>query len=142
MMSLHKLSAGDGYLYYTRSVAAHDSVEHGCHPLVDYYTARGESPGMWMGTGLVAFDEIHAGDTVTEEQMAALFGHGHHPDADAITPTVIAEQLAAGATVATPCPRAGIGIASPKHSGTGTPATASPATPRCPKRYGRGFAPK
>jgi conjugative relaxase-like TrwC/TraI family protein len=55
---------------------------------------------MWMGTGLVAFTGIHAGDTVTEAQMAALFGKGHHPDADAITAAVIAEQLAAGATVA------------------------------------------
>ena len=96
-MSLHKLSAGDGYLYYTRSVAAHDSTEHGSNPLADYYTARGESPGMWMGTGLVAFTGIHAGDTVTEAQMAALFGKGIHPDADTITADVIAEQLAQGA---------------------------------------------
>lgn len=97
-MSLHKLSAGDGYLYYTRSVAAHDAVDRAPDSLADYYTARGESPGMWMGTGLVAFGDIHAGDTVTEAQMAALFGMGLHPDADKITAGVVAEHLALGAS--------------------------------------------
>jgi len=54
-----------GYLYYTRSVAAHDAADRAPDSLADYYTARGESPGMWMGTGLAAFENIHAGDTVT-----------------------------------------------------------------------------
>ncbi len=30
VMSLHKLTAGDGYIYLTRQVAAGDSTERGC----------------------------------------------------------------------------------------------------------------
>ena len=44
-MTLHKLSAGTGYEYLTRQVAALDSTEKGATPLADYYSAKGESPG-------------------------------------------------------------------------------------------------
>ena len=40
-MTLHKLSAGTGYEYLTRQVAALDSTEKGAAPLADYYSTSG-----------------------------------------------------------------------------------------------------
>ena len=45
VMTLHKLTAGDGYLYLVRQVAAADSTERGRSTLADYYSAKGETPG-------------------------------------------------------------------------------------------------
>ena len=118
-MTLHKLTAGDGYLYLVRQVAAADSTERGRSTLADYYAAKGESPGHWMGRGLAALadtgarevsDEVRQhvwtveeGSTVTEAQMKALFGEGLHPNADKISkhvcgrlgvqPSIAAAQL-------------------------------------------------
>ena len=78
-MTLHKLSAGSGYEYLTRQVAAHDSTEKGRTALADYYSAKGESPGRWVGSGLVGIDGLEAGDVVTAEQMNHLFGSGCDP---------------------------------------------------------------
>jgi conjugative relaxase-like TrwC/TraI family protein len=78
-MTLHKLSAGSGYAYLTRQVAALDSTEKGATPLADYYSAKGESPGRWVGSGLVGIDGLDAGDAVAAEQMKHLFGTGSHP---------------------------------------------------------------
>jgi conjugative relaxase-like TrwC/TraI family protein len=78
-MTLHKLSAGSGYEYLTRQVAALDSTEKGATPLADYYSAKGESPGRWVGSGLVGIDGPEAGDLVTADQMKHLFGTGSHP---------------------------------------------------------------
>ncbi|WP_308207294.1 MobF family relaxase [Mycolicibacterium murale] len=99
-MSMHKLTAGDGYLYLVRQVAAADSTERGRSALADYYSAKGESPGRWTGRGLAALADTGAreisdqvrqqvwavdqGSVVTEEQMKALFGLGWHPNADKI----------------------------------------------------------
>jgi hypothetical protein len=76
-MTLHKLSAGSGYL--TRQVAALDSTEKGRTALADYYSAKGETPGQWVGSGLVGIDGLEIGDIVTAEQMKHLFGTGAHP---------------------------------------------------------------
>lgn len=118
-MTLHKLTAGDGYLYLVRQVAAADSTERGRSSLADYYSAKGESPGRWMGRGLAALSDTGArevsdavrhqvwtvedGSVVTEEQMKALFGLGLHPNAEKITehvsgrlgvqPSIAAAQL-------------------------------------------------
>jgi conjugative relaxase-like TrwC/TraI family protein len=78
-MSIHKLSAGSGYDYLTRRVAALDATEKGHVGLASYYTERGESPGAWIGSGLAGIDGLNAGDAVTAEQMRALFGAGMHP---------------------------------------------------------------
>jgi DNA primase catalytic core len=78
-MSIHKLTAGSGYDYLTRQVAALDATEKGHVPLASYYTERGESPGVWLGSGLAGIDGLQAGDPVTAEQMQALFGVGLHP---------------------------------------------------------------
>ncbi|MBB1512757.1 relaxase domain-containing protein [Tessaracoccus sp. MC1627] len=80
--SLHKLTAGSGYDYLTRQVAAQDSTEKGHASLTSYYTERGELPGRWVGTGLVAL-EMQPGSPVSEVQMRALFGAGNHPDMEA-----------------------------------------------------------
>ncbi|MFQ2879402.1 MobF family relaxase [Mycobacterium sp. MS3] len=104
-MSLHKLTAGDGYMYLIRQVAAADASERGRGSLSDYYTDKGESAGVWMGSGLAALgtpisrdtdDEnirrhwhVEHGSTVTEEQMKALFGEGLHPNADQITEYIL-----------------------------------------------------
>ena len=78
-MSLHKLTAGSGYDYLTRQVAALDASTKGHVGLASYYTARGESPGVWVGSGMEGFDGLEVGDPVTAEQMRALFGCGLHP---------------------------------------------------------------
>ena len=81
-MSLHKLTAGSGYDYLTRQVAALDATEKGHTGLASYYTERGETPGVWIGSGLDGIDGLAVGDPVTAEQMRALFGCGLHPLAE------------------------------------------------------------
>ncbi len=81
-MSMHKLTAGSGYDYLTRQVAALDSTEKGHTGLASYYAERGETPGVWIGSGLDGIDSLSAGDPVTAEQMRALFGCGLHPLAE------------------------------------------------------------
>jgi hypothetical protein len=44
-MSIHKLTAGSGYDYLTRQVAALDATEKGHTGLASYYTEQGESSG-------------------------------------------------------------------------------------------------
>lgn len=107
--TLHKLTAGDGYTYLTRQVAAADSTERGRASLADYYSAKGESPGRWVGSGLASLADtggrmiptetvaklwtVPESSPVSEAQMAALFGEGLHPNAVDITDY----QLARGA---------------------------------------------
>lgn len=78
-MSLHKLTAGTGYTYLTRQVAAHDRTGGARTPLASYYTERGETPGWWVGSGVAGIDGLAVGDEVTAPQMQALFGAGLHP---------------------------------------------------------------
>jgi conjugative relaxase-like TrwC/TraI family protein len=87
-MTVHKLTAGSGYDYLTRQVAAQDATERGHCGLASYYSAKGEAPGVWVGRGLLDIDGLAIGDQVTEEQMRSLFGSGRHP---------LAEQLRAAA---------------------------------------------
>ncbi len=89
-MTVHKLTAGDGYTYLTRQVASADEPRAPGQSLADYYTSKGNPPGMWLGGGAATLGVD--GTTVTEAQMKALFGEGCHPDRDAM--------LAAGATEA------------------------------------------
>lgn len=90
-MTIHKLTAGDGYTYLTRQVASADERRAG-QDLAGYYTATGTPPGRWTGAGAA---HLGVRGEVTETQMRALFGTGRHPDADAI----IGALTAAGATV-------------------------------------------
>jgi DNA primase catalytic core len=89
-MSLKKLSAGDGYRYLTRQVAAGDATHIGHISLGAFYAARGESPGIWAGAGLSGLEGVDPGDYVSAEQMRALFGEGRHPNADTIASAMIA----------------------------------------------------
>ena len=68
-MSLHKITAGSGYDYLTRQVAALDSTEKGDTGLASYYTQRGETPAVWVGTGMAGIYGLDAGDVVAAEQM-------------------------------------------------------------------------
>ena len=82
VMTVHKLTAGDGYTYLTRQVASADQKRTAGQSLSDYYTAQGNPPGTWMGGGAETLGV--AGTVVSEEQMRALFGEGAHPDRDAM----------------------------------------------------------
>jgi conjugative relaxase-like TrwC/TraI family protein len=78
-MTLKKLSAGSGYEYLTRQVAALDSTEKGSIPLAEYYSAKGEAPGRWIGSGLDGIGVLAINDVVNAEQMKNLFGSGCDP---------------------------------------------------------------
>jgi TrwC relaxase len=100
-MSLHKLTAGSGYDYLTRQVAALDSTEKGHTGLASYYTERGETPGVWIGSGMHGIDGLAAGDSVTAEQMRALFGCGLHPLAELQQQQLAGADLTPDATTRT-----------------------------------------
>lgn len=91
-MSLKKLAAGSGYEYLIRQVAASDSTELGGMPLADYYEAKGEAPGRWVGSGLAEVGSIDYGDIVTAEHMQHLFGEGCHP----VTGTALGRRFGKG----------------------------------------------
>lgn len=82
MMTTNVMSAGDGYRYYTESVATADVQRRPGTAVTDYYTVDGNPPGVWMGRGA---ELLGMRGEVTEAQMRALYGEGLHPDADAIT---------------------------------------------------------
>ncbi|MGW1742078.1 MobF family relaxase [Nocardia sp. NPDC001965] len=94
--TIHKVVAGNGYEYYLRNVAANDDGSRGRSSLADYYSAEGESPGRWFGTGLAALG-LTAGSEVTEDQMKSLFGLGRHPNATVMEAEVYDEQIRRGA---------------------------------------------
>jgi conjugative relaxase-like TrwC/TraI family protein len=77
-IGMQKLSAGSGYEYLTRQVAAMDATGRGHCTLSDYYSAQGESPGHWYGGGLAGVG-LGPADEVTREQMKLLFGAGLNP---------------------------------------------------------------
>jgi conjugative relaxase-like TrwC/TraI family protein len=89
MMTVHVLHASDGYTYLTRQVASGDVPRRRGEALTDYYTAGGNPPGRWIGSGRAA---MGVDGQVSEAQMRALFGAGLHPDAQAR----IAAAVAAG----------------------------------------------
>lgn len=90
-MSLHVLSAGTGYTYYTQEVASGDELTRADRELGDYYTLHGLPPGQWLGAGCKA---LGVSGNVTKEQMANLFGEGLHPNRELI----VQEKLADGYT--------------------------------------------
>ncbi|GAB4005264.1 MobF family relaxase [Nocardioides ultimimeridianus] len=75
------MSAGRGYQYLLRSVAAGDGNRPLSTPLTRYYSEVGTPAGRWMGSGLNAFGggQLLAGLTVTEDQVALLIGMGRDP---------------------------------------------------------------
>ena len=54
-MSMSKLTAGDGYTYLTRQVAAADATHRGRTSLGDFYAEKGEAPACGSGPGCPAW---------------------------------------------------------------------------------------
>ena len=82
-MSLHKLTAGSGYDYLTRQVAALGRDRQGAHRAGRRTTPNGASrPGCGSVPAWTGIDGLDVGDPVTAEQMRALFGCGLHPLAE------------------------------------------------------------
>lgn len=79
MMSVHKLSAGDGYLYYMKEVTSGDDVRSRGQTMNDYYMETGNPSGRWMGSGA---GRIKLSGLVNERQMELLFGMGLSPEYD------------------------------------------------------------
>ncbi|MGW6196997.1 MobF family relaxase [Kribbella sp. NPDC055110] len=81
MLSIHRLTAGDGYTYLLKHVAAGDVDRRMATPLTAYYTSSGYPAGRWLGRGLsgVGNGQLTTGSEVTERQMAALFGRAEDP---------------------------------------------------------------
>ncbi|MEU9507807.1 MobF family relaxase [Micromonospora sp. NPDC048170] len=81
MLTITRISPGDGYRYVMEQVAA---GRHDLRPLHDkgptpYYmnhAARGESPGWWAGNGATV---LGVRGWVFEKQMRNLIGQGRHP---------------------------------------------------------------
>ncbi|WP_090710251.1 MobF family relaxase [Mycetocola miduiensis] len=75
------MSAGNGYKYLLRTVAAGDGQRSLFTPLTRYYSANGTPPGRWLGSGLpgLGSGRIVEGDEVTEAHLQSLIGLGRDP---------------------------------------------------------------
>lgn len=75
------MSAGDGYKYLLRTVAAGDGDRSLSTPLTRYYTKEGSPPGFWLGAGVAGIGggRIVVGDHVLESQLQLLVGMGRDP---------------------------------------------------------------
>ncbi|MDN5821300.1 MAG: relaxase domain-containing protein, partial [Brachybacterium sp.] len=80
-VSMRVMSAGDGYKYLLRTIAAADGDRSLSTPLTRYYTAEGTPPGRWMGSALSGLGggRIASGDEVSEGQLQLLIGMGRDP---------------------------------------------------------------
>jgi conjugative relaxase-like TrwC/TraI family protein len=80
-VSMRVMSAGDGYKYLLRTVAAGDGQRSLSTPLTRYYSAHGTPPGRWIGSGLGGLGAglVVEGDQVTEAQLQRLIGYGRNP---------------------------------------------------------------
>lgn len=87
MMSISKLSHGDGYAYYSAMTVSGDQRRQDGQELTDYYLDSGTPEGRWIGKGC---GSLSVSGAVSEQQMKALFGEGRHPDADQIEASIIA----------------------------------------------------
>ena len=76
MMTVHKLSVGDGYQYYVNEVATGDALRQNGREIGDYYTAHGMPPGQWIGT---APEALGLSGEVSEAHMHTLFGQKFTP---------------------------------------------------------------
>lgn len=76
MMTVHKLSAGDGYKYYVNEVATGDALRAKDREIGDYYTLHGMPPGQWIGSAAAS---LNLDGEVSEAHMHALFGQKFTP---------------------------------------------------------------
>lgn len=76
MITVHKLSAGDGYKYYVNEVATGDALRAKDREIGDYYTVHGMPPGQWIGSAAAS---LNLDGEVSEAHMHALFGQKFTP---------------------------------------------------------------
>lgn len=76
MMTVHKLSIGDGYRYYMNEVATGDALRAKDREIGDYYAVHGMPPGQWIGSGAAS---LNLDGEVSEAHMHALFGQKFTP---------------------------------------------------------------
>ena len=75
------MSAGDGYKYLLRAVAAADGDRSLATSLTRYNNAEGMPPGRWLGAGVagLGIGQITEGDQASEAQLQPLVGLGRSP---------------------------------------------------------------
>lgn len=75
------MSAGDGYKYLLKTVAAADGDRTLSTPLTRYFIEEGTPPGRWLGKGVASLGkgELVVGDCVSEDQLQLLMGSGCDP---------------------------------------------------------------
>ena len=80
-VSMRVMSAGDGYKYLLKTVAAADGDRPLSTPLTRYFIEEGTPPGRWLGKGVASLGkgELVVGDQVSEAQLQLLMGMGHDP---------------------------------------------------------------
>ncbi len=80
-VSMRVMSAGGGYKYLLRTVAAGDGDRSLSTPLTRYYAEEGSPPGFWLGSGIgtLGGGQIALGDQVSESQLQLLVGMGRDP---------------------------------------------------------------
>jgi len=80
-VSMRVMSAGDGYKYLLRTVAAADGDRTLSTPLTRYYVEAGTPPGQWLGSGVASLGkgQLAVGDRVSEAQLQLVMGMGRDP---------------------------------------------------------------
>ncbi|WP_345543109.1 MobF family relaxase [Microbacterium jejuense] len=103
------MSAGDGYKYLLRTVAAADGERPLSTPLTHYYAEAGTPPGRWLGSGLpeLADGRLEARSRVSEAQLELLLGMGRDPGTGAPLGRAYPEYAPCEATVGQPATKPG-----------------------------------
>ena len=80
-VSMRVMSAGHGYKYLLKTIAAADGDRSLSTPLTRYHAEAGTPPGGWLGAGVGAlgYGELSVGDRVSEAQLQLLIGMGRDP---------------------------------------------------------------
>jgi conjugative relaxase-like TrwC/TraI family protein len=77
VISIRRMSLGEGYRYLMESVAVGDGARIGPDGLTRYYSEGGTPPGIFLGTGLAGLDDgqgVEKGAAVSEEQLFLMLG--------------------------------------------------------------------
>jgi conjugative relaxase-like TrwC/TraI family protein len=77
VISIRRMSLGEGYRYLMESVAVGDGARIGADGLTRYYSESGTPPGMFLGAGLAGLNGgkgVEKGATVSEEHLFRMLG--------------------------------------------------------------------